>query len=136
MYTSLQAEVSLATVQQTIAVLCVINAEVVTETRVVCADLVSSSWWLCVMRLLCYAGAASLVEDELTHFFNHLRLDLQGAEFTFMSLGVIPGLGYAIRLASDEYITAVCCIIDRLCLPSCCCLTSCILAAGASILPA
>ncbi|KAF8054989.1 Serp2 [Scenedesmus sp. PABB004] len=45
------------------------------------------------------ASSASIVEDSLTKFFNTLTLDLQGAELSFMSLTVIPGLGFAGGLA-------------------------------------
>jgi hypothetical protein len=38
-------------------------------------------------------GAARIIEDALTKFFSGLRLDLQGAELSFMSLTINPGAG-------------------------------------------
>jgi hypothetical protein len=43
---------------------------------------------------LAAAGSARIIEDELTLFFNNLKLDLQGAEFSFMSLNILPGSGW------------------------------------------
>jgi hypothetical protein len=40
------------------------------------------------------AGSARIIEDALTLFFNNLTLDLQGAEFSFMSLNILPGSGW------------------------------------------
>jgi hypothetical protein len=38
-------------------------------------------------------GAARIIEDDLTKFFSGLKLDLQGAELSFMSLTINPGAG-------------------------------------------
>lgn len=38
-------------------------------------------------------GSAGIVEDCLSAFFSSLMVDLQGAQMSFMSLAILPGMG-------------------------------------------
>lgn len=41
------------------------------------------------------ASSANIIAADLTSLFNGLCIDLQGAEFAFLSIRVLPGLGFA-----------------------------------------
>uniref|UniRef100_A0A383VV08 Uncharacterized protein n=1 Tax=Tetradesmus obliquus TaxID=3088 RepID=A0A383VV08_TETOB len=45
------------------------------------------------------SSSAGIVEDCLSAFFSSLMVDLQGAQMSFMSLAILPGMGFAGAMA-------------------------------------